>query len=168
MLLLEWHNPATLGPMPLGGKLLAAFFQSATPRSGGFSTVPFERLQLPTLLIMMMLMYIGGGSGSTGGGIKTSTFAVLVGSAWNMVQGRGELIAFGRRVERDNVVRAATVVTLYTMLVLTAFFLLLVTNPQIGFLPLLFETVSAAATAGLSLNVTGRLCLLYTSPSPRD
>lgn len=154
VLLLEWGNHATLGPLPWHGKLLASFFQSMTPRSGGFSTVNIEGMRTATLLILMVLMYIGGGSGSTGGGIKTSTFAILTGSAWNMVLGRGELIAFGRRVEKDNVVRATAVAMLYTMMVVSAFFLLLLTNPHIDFTHLLFETVSAAATVGLSLNTT--------------
>ncbi|MFC6592486.1 potassium transporter TrkG [Deinococcus lacus] len=86
---LEWHNPATFGPLSPAAKTLAAFFQSMTPRSGGFSTVDIESMGTASLLLMMTLMYIGGNSGSTGGGIKTSTFALLVGSAWNMVQGRG-------------------------------------------------------------------------------
>ena len=77
-----------------------------------------------------------------------------VGSAWNMVMGRGELIAFGRRVEKDNVVRATTVAMLYTMMVATAFFLMVLTNPHMDFTHLLFETVSAAATVGLSMNTT--------------
>ncbi len=157
VLLLEWGNHATLGPLPWHGKLLAAFFQSMTPRSGGFSTVNIESMRSATLLVLIILMYIGGGSGSTGGGIKTSTFAILAGSAWNMVLGRGELIAFGRRVERDNVVRATTVTTLYTLMVMTALFLMLLTNPNIDFTHLLFETVSAAATVGLSMNTTAHI-----------
>lgn len=154
VLTLEWNNHATLEPLPWQGKLLASFFQSMTPRSGGFSTVDIEGMRTAALMVLMVLMYIGGGSGSTGGGIKTSTFAILTGSAWNMVLGRGELIAFGRRVEKDNVVRATAVAMLYTMMVVTAFFLLLLTNPQIDFTHLLFETVSAAATVGLSMNTT--------------
>ncbi|MDO4262952.1 MAG: TrkH family potassium uptake protein [Deinococcus sp.] len=154
VLLLESGNHATLEPLPWHGRLLAAFFQSMTPRSGGFSTVDIESMRSATLMVLIVLMYIGGGSGSTGGGIKTSTFAILAGSAWNMVLGRGELIAFGRRVEKDNVVRATTVAMLYTLMVMTAFFLMLLTNPHMDFTHLLFETVSAAATVGLSLNTT--------------
>ncbi|MFC6618205.1 potassium transporter TrkG [Deinococcus radiophilus] len=128
-----------------------------TPRSGGFNTVDIESMRTATLMVIIALMYIGGGSGSTGGGIKTSTFAILVGSAWNMVRGRGELIAFGRRVEKDNLVRATAVTMLYTMMVMGAFFLLLLTNPHMDFTHLLFETVSAAATVGLSMNTTAHI-----------
>lgn len=154
ILLLEWGNARTLGPLDAPGKLLAAFFQSVTPRSGGFATVDISSMTSASIFLLIALMFIGANSGSTGGGIKTSTFAILVGSAWNMVRGRGELIVYGRRVVPENVVRAGTVTTLYALLVATAFFALLATNPQLGFTHLLFETVSAAATVGLSLNTT--------------
>ncbi|EYB68739.1 potassium uptake protein KtrB [Deinococcus phoenicis] len=154
ILALEWGNAGTLGPLDAPGKLLAAFFQSVTPRSAGFSTVDISSMSSASLFLLIALMFIGANSGSTGGGIKTSTLAILVGSAWNMVRGRGELIAFGRRVEPENVVRAGTVTTLYALLVASAFFALLATNPKLGFTHLLFETVSAAATVGLSMNTT--------------
>ncbi|MBX8464523.1 TrkH family potassium uptake protein [Deinococcus sp. RIT780] len=154
ILALEWKNPGTLGPLGPGGKLLAAVFQSVTPRSGGFATVDFTAMGNATIFLVIALMFIGANSGSTGGGIKTSTFAILLGSAWNLIRGRTELITFGRRVMPENVVRAGTITTIYTLLVFTGFFLMLVTNPSLRFTPLLFETVSAAATVGLSLNTT--------------
>lgn len=157
LLLLEWHNSKTFAPLSAPGKLLAAFFQSMTPRSAGLSTVTIEQMHTASLFVLIGLMYIGAGSGSTGGGIKTSTFAILVGSAWNMVRGRGELILFQRRVMNENLVRAGAITTLYTLLVAGAFFALLATNPDLGFTHLLFETVSAAATVGLSMNTTHRL-----------
>lgn len=125
-----------------------------TPRSGGFATVDIEAMTSASLFLLIALMFVGANSGSTGGGIKTSTLAILVGSAWNMVRGRGDLIVFGRRVEPENLVRAGTVTTLYTLLVAAACFALLATNPNLGFTHLLFETVSAAATVGLSMNTT--------------
>lgn len=154
LLALEWGNARTLGPLDTGGKLIAAFFQSVTPRSGGFATVDIPSLTSASLFLLIGLMFIGANSGSTGGGIKTSTFAILVGSAWNMVRGRGDLIVFGRRILPENLVRAGTVTTLYTLMVATAFFALLATNPNLGFTRLMFETVSAAATVGLSMNTT--------------
>ncbi|MEF2279181.1 TrkH family potassium uptake protein [Deinococcus sp. YIM 134068] len=157
LLVLEWANTRTLGPLAPGGKLLAALFQSVTPRSGGLATVDIAGMTSASLFLLIALMFVGANSGSTGGGIKTSTLAILVGSAWNMVRGRGELIAFGRRVESENLVRAGTVTTLYALLVSAAFFAMLATNPRLGFTELLFETVSAAATVGLSLNTTPRI-----------
>lgn len=157
ILALEWGSAATLGPLSAPGKVLAAFFQSVTPRSGGFATIDIEALSSASLFLTIALMFIGANSGSTGGGIKTSTFAILVGSAWNLIRGRTELIAFGRRVVPENVVRAGTITTIYTLLVFSAFFGLLVTNPKLDFTHLLFETVSAAATVGLSMNTTPKI-----------
>ncbi|AWT34702.1 potassium transporter KtrB [Deinococcus arenae] len=155
LLALEWSG--ALKGLGTGGKLLAAVFQSVTPRSGGFATVDMTALAPGSVFVMIALMFIGANSGSTGGGIKTSTFAILLVSAWNLIRGRTELIAFGRQIVPENVVRAGTITTIYTLLVFTGFFLMLVTNPALGFTPLLFETVSAAATVGLSLDVTHRL-----------
>ncbi|ALW87973.1 TrkH family potassium uptake protein [Deinococcus actinosclerus] len=155
LLALEWSG--ALKGLGTGGKLLAAVFQSVTPRSGGFATVDMTALAPGSVFMMIALMFIGANSGSTGGGIKTSTFAILLVSAWNLIRGRTELIAFGRQIVPENVVRAGTITTIYTLLVFTGFFLMLVTNPTLGFTPLLFETVSAAATVGLSLDVTHRL-----------
>lgn len=157
ILILEWHNSKTLGSLDLTGKLLTTFFQSMTPRSGGFSMIDIESMHTATIFIIIGLMLIGANSGSTGGGIKTSTFAILIGSAWNMIRGRGELVVFKRRVKGDNVVRAGSVTTLYALLVAIAFFFMLATNPQLEFTPLLFETVSAAATVGLSMNTTSEV-----------
>lgn len=157
LLALEWESGETLGPLSAPGKVLAAFFQSMTPRSAGFSTVDLAQMHTASLLTLMGLMFIGANSGSTGGGIKTSTFAILLGSAWNMVRGRGELIVFGRRVLGENLVRAGAITTLYTMLVSAACFALLATNPELPLTHLLFETISAAATVGLSLGVTPQL-----------
>ncbi|WP_232337326.1 TrkH family potassium uptake protein [Deinococcus arboris] len=157
LLALEWARAGTLGPLSAPAKLLAAFFQSVTPRSGGFATVDMTALSSASIFLMVALMFIGANSGSTGGGIKTSTFAILLGSAWNLIRGRTELVVFGRLVLPENVVRAGTITTIYTLLVFGSFFLMLVTNPALGFTPLLFETVSAAATVGLSLNVTPHL-----------
>lgn len=157
ILALEWSNTQTLGHLDFSGKLLTTLFQSMTPRSGGFSMVDIESMETATIFIIIGLMLIGANSGSTGGGIKTSTFAILVGSAWNMIRGRGELVVFKRRVKGDNVVRAGSITTLYALLVSLSFFLMLATNPDLGFTHLLFETVSAAATVGLSMNTTSEL-----------
>lgn len=154
ILLLEWSNPQTLGPFDPLSKIVLAFFHSMTPRSGGFATIDMNHLHLGSLMIIMALMYIGGSSGSTGGGLKVSTFAVLLGSTWNMVRGRGDLIVFQRRIASEHVLKAGTIVTLYTLLVAAAFFLLLVSNSHLEFSHLLFETLSAAATVGLSMGAT--------------
>ncbi|WP_188963955.1 TrkH family potassium uptake protein [Deinococcus aquiradiocola] len=154
--LLEWSNPRTLGPLGVGAKVLASFFHSVSPRTAGFNTLDYELMRPATLFLTILLMFIGANPGSTGGGIKTSTAFVMLGSAWNMVRGRGELIAFRRRLDQETVLRALSVTLLSTVIVGVALMLMLALNsdPRLDFLHLTFETVSAFATAGLSMNAT--------------
>ncbi|WP_424951093.1 TrkH family potassium uptake protein [Deinococcus sp.] len=152
----EWNNPATLGPLPTGDKLLASFFQSVVPRTAGFNSLDYELMRPATLLLTVALMFIGANSGGTGGGIKTGTVYVMLASAWSMVRGRAETVAFERRIPQETVLRALTVTLLSALLVNVAFLLLLAmnTSPRLDFLHLFFETVSAFGTVGLSMNAT--------------
>ncbi len=154
---LEWTNPATLGPLATDEKLVASFFQGATPRTAGFNSVDIGSMRPATLVVTMLLMFIGGSPGSTAGGIKTVTFFVLAGSAWSFARGHGELELGGRRLARELVVRAAVIAFLGTMVVAAAFTALLLVEPELEFVPLLFETVSAFGTVGLSMGVTADL-----------
>ncbi len=154
---LEWTNPATLGPLTTVEKLVASFFQGATPRTAGFNSVDTGSMRPATLVVTMLLMYIGGSPGSTAGGIKTVTFFVLAGSAWSFARGHGELELGGRRLARELVVRAAVIAFLGAMVIVTAFTALLLVEPDLAFVPLLFETVSAFGTVGLSMGVTADL-----------
>lgn len=151
----EWSNPKTLGPLPLGTKLLASVFQGVSPRTAGFNSLDYAVMRPATLLLTMTLMFIGANPGSTGGGIKTSTLFVILGSAWSMVRGRGELVAFRRRVPQETVLRAMTVMMLSVLLITVVFLLLLAVNTsRLDFVHLFFESVSAFGTVGLSMNAT--------------
>ena len=154
--LTEWHNPKTLAPLPLHGKLLASWFQSVTPRTAGFNTLDYGLMGFPALFMTIVWMFIGANPGSTGGGIKTNTFYVIVASAWSMVRGRRDTTLFGRRIDTETILRAMTVGLLSMGLVTLGFMLLLLlnTNEDVLFLQLFFETVSAFGTAGLSMNTT--------------
>ncbi|WP_027482693.1 TrkH family potassium uptake protein [Deinococcus pimensis] len=154
---MEWTNPRTLGELTIGDRLLASVFHSVTPRSGGLSTLDFGAMRPATLLLVIVLMFIGGSPGSTGGGIKTTTFYVLAVSAWSLVRGHGEPTAFRRRIDTDTIVRAAVVTVLSLGLLNLLLVALLLTNPRLGFLDLLFEAVSAFGTVGLSLGATPHL-----------
>ncbi len=155
-LLLEWSNPKTLAPLGLGDKFLASFFQSVTTRTAGFNSLDYGAMNYATLFITIILMFIGANPGSTGGGIKTSTFYVMMASAWSMVRGRGEVNLFRRRIDQETVIRAMTVGLISIGLVNGMFVLLLVfnVNPEVTFVQMFFETVSAFATVGLSMNAT--------------
>ncbi|WP_293911915.1 TrkH family potassium uptake protein [Deinococcus sp.] len=156
ILLFEHANPATLGPLPWGSKILASFFQSVVARTGGFNTLDYSLMALPTLFITIILMFIGANPGSTGGGIKTSTFYVMLTSALTLVRGRGDPVTFQRRIHRDTVIRAMTVGLLSLGLVNTGLLLMLWANTskQLSFVSLFFETVSAFASVGVSMNAT--------------
>ena len=157
LLVLEWSNPATIGELGLPGKLLASFFQAVTPRTAGFNTLDYSQMQTPSVVFSMLLMFVGGNPGSTAGGIKTLTFFVLAVSAWSVIRRRGEVNLFGRRITQDTEVRAGVIAFSGAMLVGGALTLLTITEADKAFVPILFETVSAFGTVGLSLGITGDL-----------
>jgi trk system potassium uptake protein TrkH len=153
ILLLEWDNPATLGGYPAAQRPLNALFESVTLRTAGFSVTPTGSLLEPTLIIAMAMMFIGGASGSTAGGVKVNTFALLLAAIVSTARGDAEVSAFGRRVRHDLVYRAMAVALLFVaFLVIATFLLILMTD--VGLVAVLFEVVSAAATVGLSTGIT--------------
>jgi trk system potassium uptake protein TrkH len=154
-----------LRPMDWPTKIIVSLFQSITPRTAGFNTVPFDQLTSGTLFFVVILMFIGGSSGSCAGGIKTSTFAVLVALAWARFRNQQEVNLLKRRVP-ENVVSKAVSVTFFAMMTIVFFtFVLLaselgsapIQQPRREFLEILFETVSAFGTVGLSTGVTATL-----------
>lgn len=104
--LLERGNPATLGGLSLGNQWLAAFFQSATARTAGFNTLDLGHFTSASLLFMMMLMFIGAGTTSTGGGIKVTTFAVVILATRAFLTKRPHITAFGRTIAPHVVTRS--------------------------------------------------------------
>jgi trk system potassium uptake protein TrkH len=156
-LLFEANNAATFGSMPPGQAVMNALFQSATYRTAGMSSVPIGQLTDPSLLVGIGLMFIGGASGSTAGGIKVTTFAVLLAAIVSTVRGRPNVEAFGRRVPEAVAFRALTVGLMATAVVFLVVLALELTAGEVPFLPLLFEAVSAFATVGHSADVTTRL-----------
>ena len=107
--LLEWNNPATLGSLPFGEKLLAAFFQSMTLRTAGFAGLDQSLLTPAGKAVSIFLMLIGGSSGSTAGGLKTVTFVVLLMFLWNRMRGRYTVSVFHRTISDDHVLNAITI-----------------------------------------------------------
>lgn len=140
----------------IGGKLWASLFQSITPRTAGFNTVDTSALKDVTLFITIILMFIGASPGSTGGGIKTSTFAVLILAVANMVRGRENLEIFHSTIPKRIVYKAVTIVVVSAFVIATGTVLLLITEKQ-SLINLLFEATSAFGTVGLSTGVTFKL-----------
>jgi trk system potassium uptake protein TrkH len=154
LLLLEWRG-AFAGAPPLQ-KFGLALFQSATTRTAGFNSMDLTLLSPASLLVMIVLMFIGAGPGSTAGGVKLTTLAVLVANVRAIAAGRGEPRLFDREVGLLAVRRATMVVNTYLATAVVAVFALLVTE-HADPLATVFETVSALGTVGLSLGLTPEL-----------
>ncbi|WCO66644.1 potassium transporter TrkG [Iamia majanohamensis] len=156
VLALEWTNPDTLGALGVGDKLTASWFQGVTPRTAGFNSLDYGALREGTLLVTVVLMFIGAASGSTGGGIKVTTFALLGFAIWAEVRGQREVEAFRRRLP-GTAQRQALAVALIGVAAVVAGTLALVTLSGIDLTSGLFETTSAFSTVGLSTGVTDTL-----------
>lgn len=147
---------------PLGERLLVSFFQSVTPRTAGFNTVDFGRLSETGVTVIILLMLIGGSPGSTAGGMKTTTLAVLLSTAFCVFRHKEHTHFFGRRIAEDTVRNAATILTMYVVLFL--FGGIVISNVEhLPLMDCLFETASAIGTAGLTLGITPNLGLLSHS-----
>lgn len=153
---LEWTNPGTLGPLNAPAKLLAGFFQSVMPRTAGFNSLDYGKMGEESLLITDVLMFIGGGSASTAGGIKVTTFTVLLFAILAEARGDESVEAFGRRVPRA-ALRQALSVALLGVAAVAAGTLAMLEMTDLGLDRVLFEVVSAFATVGLSTGITPTL-----------
>lgn len=156
---MELNNPNTLGELPLSGKILAPFFHSVTPRTAGFNTLDMTALTTPTKFMTIILMFIGGSPGSTAGGIKTATFAILVLTVIAVVRGKEDPEVFGRHLPKYLVYRAMAIVSISLSLVVFVTMVLSITE-NADFMTLFFETTSAFGTVGLSLNYSPNLSLI--------
>lgn len=154
LLVFEWRNAATLGPLSVHDKLAAAFFDGAMPRSGGFNTVEFGAMQMESLTVTSVLMFIGGGSASTAGGIKVTTFLLLAAVIWAEIRGEPDVTVGRRRVESATQRQALTVALLGLALVAVGTLLVVILSDGFLFEHILFDVISAFATVGLSTGVT--------------
>ena len=153
ILLLESSNTATLGAMPWGGRLLAAFFQSVTPRTAGFNTIETGSLREPTLMLIIALMFIGASPGGTGGGIKTTTFVAPMAVILSMLRGRPDPELFRRRLPPIVVYKAVTIALLSVAFVVTMATVLSLLE-GVKFIAALFEIASGFGTVGLTTGIT--------------
>ncbi len=171
LLATEYNNQATMAGWSTGHKVLDAFFHSVSPRTAGFAVIHVGSMAAYSLFFTIMLMFIGGASGSTAGGIKVNTFGVLLGTVWSSLRGREHAEAFGREMRPQLVHRALAIALLSVGLVGIVTLVLTVTEASSAmvlrdgtsrapeFIDVLFETVSAFGTVGLSTGLTPFLSL---------
>ncbi|BDH60371.1 Ktr system potassium transporter B [Lysinibacillus sp. PLM2] len=166
--LFEYGNDKTLGPLSEVEKGLAAVFHGITPRTAGANTLSMGELTHATLFLTIFLMFIGGGSGSTAGGIKVTTFAVLIATVLSQLKGKQDVVLFKRRIVIDTILKVLTVVMSGIMVVVIVTFLLSITEKGHEFMVYLFEATSAFGTVGLSMGLTpelspiGRILIIIT------
>ena len=152
----EWNNPGTLGPMGWDEKILNAAFHSVMPRTAGFNSLDVGAMRSETLTFNYVLMFVGGGSAGTAGGIKITTFVLVLLIVWSEIRGQRDATIMGRRIGPRVERQALTVVVLASLLIGVGTITLLSVTP----LPLsevLFECISAFSTVGLSTGITGEL-----------
>jgi trk system potassium uptake protein TrkH len=163
----EYTNPRTLQPLSLQGKILAALFQSVTPRTAGANTIDIGGMRQATQFFTIILMFIGASPGSTGGGIKTTTFTTLVGAMVAMIRGKEDIVLFRYRLSQNRILKAITMTMIALVLVVFVAMLLSTTEPH-PFLKILFEVTSAFGTVGLTMGLTpdlstfGRIMIILT------
>lgn len=152
----EYSNPLTMADFSVGEKLMASFFQSVTTRTAGFATLPQENFTNASAIISLLLMFVGGSPAGTAGGIKTVTIAVVFASALATIRHRKDVTLFERTVTKEAVSKAASVMCMsFVIMFISTVMLAAVTEADM--LSVVYETVSATATVGLTRNLTGSL-----------
>lgn len=163
----EYNNPLTIKDFSLFEKIQASFFQSVTTRTAGFATIPQENLTNASSLVSLILMFIGGSPVGTAGGIKTVTITVIFASALSAVRNRQDVSLFGRNIKKEAVSKATAVMCMSFIIMFTSSLLLSAVSDA-SLLDILYETVSATATVGLtrnltsSLNLAGKIVIIVT------
>lgn len=139
------------------GKFVTALFTATTPRTAGFNSIDFNQLHLSSLIIVIILMWIGASPASTGGGIKTSTFAISVLNFISLAKGRKNIEVYSREVSETSIRRAFAVMTLSIVVLAIGSILISYFDEGLRLLDIIFESVSAYSTVGLSLGITPEL-----------
>lgn len=156
--LLEWSNPRTMGGLSVPGKIMAALFQSVSTRTAGMNTIDLAACSPISKLLMSVLQFIGAAPGSTGGGVKVTTFAVLILTIRSVAQGRDDCVIGGHHIESKTVYRALPIIVIGAVAAFgSAVVVYYNTAETVSVIDCIFESCSAFGTVGLSVGVTGQL-----------
>lgn len=165
--LLEMNNPQTMGNSNLLTKIFSSFFHSVSPRTAGFNTLPMADLAPATLIMTIVLMFIGGSPGSTAGGIKTTTFTAIIYCLISVLKGR-EAVTVKEKTLSHSIIKKAFAVSFLAFSWVTFITFLLLLTENASFLQIIFETVSAFGTVGLTMGITpslsvfGKMAMMLT------
>lgn len=165
--LFEYNNPATLKGLSPYSKILNSFFHSVSPRTAGFNTLPLQDMREPSKLLTIILMFIGAAPGSTGGGVKVTTFSVIILAVVSYIRGRKDINVFNRRISYNVLNRSLSIFIISLSLVLISTMVLLLNNDG-NMMECLYESTSAFGTVGLTtgitpgLNLASKLQIIFT------
>lgn len=154
--ILEFNNPGTLGDLSLKEKILGAYFHGVVPRTAGFNSLNLSDLTLSSQFVSIVLMFIGGGSGGTAGGIKVTTFVVIILAVWTLIRGRDNVFVMRRSIPKDLIFRAFSI-TVYSIFIIFLTLFILTITEKAPLNVLIFEVTSAFGTVGMSLGLTPEL-----------
>lgn len=159
LFLFEYNNPV-FDNFSGGELLLTSLFQSAVTRTAGFFSVDLSSLTSPSKALSMLLMFIGGASGSTAGGIKVASFAVIIVAMISILKGKSKFVIFKRNIALNDVLRAMGIFAVALLIVTTSCFFICLIDPQFSFTEILYEVISAFATVGQTLGITADLSII--------
>jgi trk system potassium uptake protein TrkH len=168
--IIEMLSPAIFSQLTWSERIWAAYFQSVSPRTAGFNTIDVAKMMTASQFFVIILMFIGASSGSTGGGVKTNTFTIVLLGVISSIRGKDEVHVFNRKIANSAVLRALSIIIIALGLVLLVSFVLTITESKLNpsFISILYETTSAFGTTGLSLGLTpnltsiGKIIILLT------
>lgn len=155
--LLEMNNLKTLGGHSTFDQFQMAYFQAITTRTAGFNTIDIGALETPTILLMMLFMFIGGGSTSTAGGIKLTTAVVIFFGTISFIKQREQISLFKRAIDTKYLFKSFAIVVLSSTFIFIITLALVIAEPDLPFLAVMFEVISAFGTVGLSMGITAKL-----------
>jgi len=154
--LLERNNNATIGNSYFINQIFNSYFQATSSRTAGFGPINIDNFSTPTIMLMLILMFIGSGSAATSGGIKLTTFIIIVLSSITFIRGKKQVTIANRTINEKTIIRSFTILSICFLLIITSLFILSITE-QLPATKLLFEVVSALSTVGLSMGITQNL-----------
>jgi len=157
--LLEMNNPETMGNFSFTEKILASLFQSVTPRTAGFNTIPLDKMTDGSKFLTILFMFVGGSPAGTAGGVKTVTIGVLIFAVISVIRSKDDTEIFDKRIPEDIVKRALAVIMISLTVVIMVTITLTITE-EFTFMDTFFEAVSGFATVGLTLGVTSELSFI--------